>query len=56
MKLSLLATIAIFSVALAQKGIPNGRPCKKDGSMGNCASGFCLQIQGESQGKCEEAK
>ncbi|KAL4890021.1 hypothetical protein BDV59DRAFT_185520 [Aspergillus ambiguus] len=59
MKLTFLASLAFLGVALAvpaqsgQKKIPEGQPCKKDGSMGVCATGYCLQDANSNQGVCK---
>ncbi|CAG8015887.1 unnamed protein product [Penicillium salamii] len=44
MRFTLIAFMAIFGAAMAADKplIGNGHPCKTDGSLGNCASGFCL--------------
>ncbi|KAG2421724.1 hypothetical protein HFD88_005700 [Aspergillus terreus] len=35
-------------------GLENGATCKMDGSMGNCKSGYCFVIQGQTEGKCQD--
>ncbi|RMJ21096.1 hypothetical protein PHISP_08034 [Aspergillus sp. HF37] len=61
MKLSFIATLALAAGAVAQGGgkkltpiqIPNGEPCKKDGTMGTCQSGYCEQLKDQNQGTCK---
>ncbi|KAE8151571.1 hypothetical protein BDV25DRAFT_152458 [Aspergillus avenaceus] len=65
MRFSILATLALLGVAIAMpqqpeggkgdevKTIPVGAPCTKDGSMGICEGGFCLQDEKDSQGTCQ---
>ncbi|KAL5359267.1 hypothetical protein BJX96DRAFT_174210 [Aspergillus floccosus] len=59
MKLTFLTTLALVGASLAlpaqdaQKKIPEGQPCKKDGTMGVCATGYCLQDENANQGVCK---
>ncbi|KAL4892871.1 hypothetical protein BDV59DRAFT_202240 [Aspergillus ambiguus] len=48
--LSIAALATLMGSAVAT--LANGAPCKSDGSMGVCASGFCL-AQGNQVGKCQ---
>ncbi|KAE8392596.1 hypothetical protein ETB97_002157 [Aspergillus alliaceus] len=63
MRFSFLAAFTLITAALAapqqqgggsvQKTIPIGAPCKKDGTMGVCDGGFCLQDEKADQGVCK---
>ncbi|KAL4914491.1 hypothetical protein BDW62DRAFT_204507 [Aspergillus aurantiobrunneus] len=65
MKLSFLAALTFLGIAVAvpspdggggggdKPTLKTGDPCKKDGSMGNCQSGVCIQTPQEDQGKCK---
>ncbi|GKZ31318.1 hypothetical protein AbraIFM66950_011713 [Aspergillus brasiliensis] len=62
MKFSIFATLAFLGLALASPAansantatsLPSGATCNKDGSMGNCASGLCIQNPEDSTGTCQ---
>ncbi|OQE89339.1 hypothetical protein PENNAL_c0014G11192 [Penicillium nalgiovense] len=59
MRFIFVAFMAIIGAALAADKpppapvIPAGHPCKADGSAGNCASGFCLQLVQDKEGVCK---
>ncbi|KAL7652006.1 Signal peptidase subunit family protein [Aspergillus niger] len=60
MKFSIFATLAFLGIALASPAantatstLPSGATCNKDGSMGNCASGLCIQEENASTGTCQ---
>ncbi|KAI9924840.1 hypothetical protein ASPWEDRAFT_172197 [Aspergillus wentii DTO 134E9] len=55
MQFNFIAALALVgaTLAAAQNSIAIGQPCKKDGSMGVCEGGFCLQLANESQGVCK---
>ncbi|PLN83647.1 hypothetical protein BDW42DRAFT_192089 [Aspergillus taichungensis] len=60
MKLSFLATLALFGAAIAspvaagqeKPPLELDAPCKQDGSMGNCKSNYC-EAKGDAEGKCK---
>ncbi|BDD62547.1 hypothetical protein MPDQ_004314 [Monascus purpureus] len=61
MRFTFIAALALIGTALANpvaqdsgKKIPIGQPCKKDGSMGICEGGFCLQAENQPQGTCQQ--
>ncbi|OQE20608.1 hypothetical protein PENSTE_c013G05588 [Penicillium steckii] len=45
--------LAIAGLSMAASPIPAGGTCKKDGSMGNCQSGLCVQKANAATGKCK---
>ncbi|KAB8070555.1 hypothetical protein BDV29DRAFT_160325 [Aspergillus leporis] len=63
MRFSFLAALTLIGAAIAapqqpqgsdaQKSLPINAPCKKDGSMGICQGGFCLQDEKADQGVCK---
>ncbi|BCR98748.1 uncharacterized protein AKAW2_40431S [Aspergillus luchuensis] len=62
MKFSIFATLAFLGLALASPAansasntatLPSGATCNKDGSMGNCQSGLCVQEENASTGTCQ---
>ncbi|GFF57220.1 hypothetical protein IFM46972_10731 [Aspergillus udagawae] len=61
MRFTVLAALAILGTALAAPTalttstatIPAGQPCTKNGSMGVCQSGYCLQDEKASSGVCK---
>ncbi|RWQ98984.1 hypothetical protein C8Q69DRAFT_449391 [Paecilomyces variotii] len=53
MRFSFLAALALIGAAAAQNTIASGQPCKKDGSMGICQSGLCIQEPNQAQGVCK---
>ncbi|PWY79703.1 hypothetical protein BO70DRAFT_397181 [Aspergillus heteromorphus CBS 117.55] len=66
MKFSILAVLALLNVAIATPVLNANAPrdttpatlaagatCNKDGSMGNCQSGFCLQDVNAATGVCQ---
>ncbi|KAE8143611.1 hypothetical protein BDV38DRAFT_276694 [Aspergillus pseudotamarii] len=67
MRFSFLAALTLISAAIAapqqqggndaaQNTLAIGAPCKKDGSMGICQGGFCLQDEKADQGVCQQAQ
>ncbi|PLB54897.1 hypothetical protein P170DRAFT_470332 [Aspergillus steynii IBT 23096] len=52
MRFSLLTVITLVGAACAAK-LPSGAHCKKDGSMGVCASNLCVQSPNKAQGVCK---
>ncbi|KAL4952258.1 hypothetical protein BDW69DRAFT_185576 [Aspergillus filifer] len=52
MNFSWLATLALVGTAVAAN-LPAGAPCTKDGKMGTCQSGLCIQEPNAAQGKCK---
>ncbi|KAB8209421.1 Antifungal peptide [Aspergillus parasiticus SU-1] len=66
MRFSFLAALTLISAAIAapqqagndaaQNTLAIGAPCKKDGSMGICEGGFCLQDEKADQGVCQQAQ
>ncbi|OQD72436.1 hypothetical protein PENDEC_c021G04167 [Penicillium decumbens] len=55
MYISLVSILTFVGVALAATSplLDVGAACNKDGSMGNCASGFCMQLPSQQTGKCQ---
>ncbi|EAW11436.1 uncharacterized protein ACLA_091340 [Aspergillus clavatus NRRL 1] len=61
MRFSFLAALALVGTALAAPAGPNrsaatipiGQTCNKDGSMGICESGYCLQDEKAATGTCQ---
>ncbi|KAL4940424.1 hypothetical protein BDV06DRAFT_224071 [Aspergillus oleicola] len=54
MNFSWLATLALVGTAVAAGGkLPSGASCSKDGKMGTCQSGLCIQEPNAAQGKCK---
>ncbi|KAL4865414.1 hypothetical protein BDV12DRAFT_200158 [Aspergillus spectabilis] len=61
MKFSWIATLALIGSAVAMpaqlqskaKTLAPGTPCTKDGKMGNCQSGVCIQDVHDNQGVCK---
>ncbi|KAL3434506.1 hypothetical protein BDV09DRAFT_195713 [Aspergillus tetrazonus] len=54
MNFSWLATLALIGTAMAAgKTLPAGAPCTKDGKMGICESGVCIQDVNADQGHCK---
>ncbi|KAE8154000.1 hypothetical protein BDV25DRAFT_136368 [Aspergillus avenaceus] len=55
MRFILIAALALVGAAFAapQDKIPSGQPCNKDGSMGVCESGLCVQLPDQTQGVCQ---
>ncbi|KAE8359277.1 hypothetical protein BDV27DRAFT_162799 [Aspergillus caelatus] len=67
MRFSFLAALTLISAAIAapqqqggndaaQNTLAIGAACKKDGSMGICQGGFCLQDEKADQGVCQQAQ
>ncbi|RDW65661.1 uncharacterized protein DSM5745_09400 [Aspergillus mulundensis] len=54
MNFSWIATLALIGTAMAAgNNLPAGAPCTKDGKMGTCQSGLCIQDVHASQGTCK---
>ncbi|KAB8073702.1 hypothetical protein BDV29DRAFT_157332 [Aspergillus leporis] len=53
MRFSFIAAFAFVGIALAQAKLPSGQPCNKDGNLGVCESGLCVQLPDQPQGKCQ---
>ncbi|BCS27765.1 uncharacterized protein APUU_60813A [Aspergillus puulaauensis] len=52
MRFFFISTV-LLGAAFAQAKLPAGAPCKKDGSLGVCTSGLCVQTPNQAQGVCK---
>ncbi|KAL2869694.1 uncharacterized protein BJX67DRAFT_378752 [Aspergillus lucknowensis] len=58
MKFTWIAALALIGSAMALPAkepakLPSGATCTKDGKLGICESGICVQDIHDSQGKCK---